>query len=219
MQPHLEFLLMDRDATSLPSSPENAHASAVVVFSALLLESLTRRATYMIDEASPVLRALGEPVSRRRGESPLSGFDVLPALNRLLSAAVDADVELGEIVEVFVLRDALVHNHLWVVGYAPDGSDIVVLEANLAAPHFGDAKYRGAVRDGRTVNLGLTVVPTQVNRADAAKVLAVVARAIRFLSAQPGASIELTSFMARVQDDSLGIEAVADRLRAAAGLS
>ena len=87
---------------------------------------------------------------------------------------VFADFRLQKAVtEVFVLRDAIFHNHLWEIDFTWRP---MTLRSAALLPHLEDAKFKTAIdlRTRRTRNLRLHLIPTQVTRRDALKVIDVV---------------------------------------------
>jgi hypothetical protein len=87
------------------------------------------------------------------------------------------------VAEVFVLRDALFHNHLWVIqsSWRP-----TKLHSATLVSYREDSKYRTAVNVGtrRTRTLRLHIVPTRVDRRDALKVIDTVWKALLFIEAK-----------------------------------
>lgn len=85
--------------------------------------------------------------------------------------------------EVFVLRDAIFHNHLWEVEFTwlP-----MTLKSATLVPHKEDSKFRAVIdtKNRRTRNLRLHLVPTRVDRRDALKALDVVWKTLLFLEKQ-----------------------------------
>jgi hypothetical protein len=74
--------------------------------------------------------------------------------------------------DVYVIRDAIFHNHLWEIEYTWGGSQSMSLKGAAKHPAFGDKKYTARVNPTtrKTKALGLSVVPTRVNRTDVKKV-------------------------------------------------
>jgi hypothetical protein len=75
--------------------------------------------------------------------------------------------------EIYVLRDAIFHNHLWEIDFSWSGSPVMVMHGATKHPAFGDKKYTARVDTikRRTKALGLSIVPTRINRTDARKVI------------------------------------------------
>ncbi|MEX2170598.1 MAG: hypothetical protein WD851_14885 [Pirellulales bacterium] len=94
---------------------------------------------------------------------------------------VFADFRLQKAVtEVFVLRDAIFHNHLWEIDFTWRP---MTLRSATLLPHLEDVKFKTAIdlRTRRTRNLRLHLIPTQVTRRDALKVIDVVWKVLLFL--------------------------------------
>ena len=74
--------------------------------------------------------------------------------------------------DVYVLRDILIHAHLWEIDYEWGGPVPMVLKAARQHPASGDEKFKKRVnfKTYRTKALGLSVFPTRVNRSDLLKV-------------------------------------------------
>ena len=85
--------------------------------------------------------------------------------------------------DIYVLRDTIFHNHLWEIEYSFGGSPDMVLHNALKDPAFGDTKYSDRVNPNtrRTKALGLSVVPTRVDRRDVHKVFKTVWKILLFL--------------------------------------
>jgi hypothetical protein len=76
------------------------------------------------------------------------------------------------LIDVYVVRDAVFHNHLWEIQYSWGGSPSMIMHTASKHPAFGDKKYGARVNPvtRRTRALGLNVVPTRVYRRDVLKV-------------------------------------------------
>ena len=74
--------------------------------------------------------------------------------------------------DVYVVRDAIFHNHLWEIEYTWGGPQSMSLIGAAKHPAFGDKKYTARVNPTtrKTKALSLSVVPTRVNRTDVKKV-------------------------------------------------
>ena len=90
------------------------------------------------------------------------------------------------LIDVYVLRDAIFHNHLWEIEYSWGGSPSMVLHAAVKHPAFGDKKYSARVnpKTRRTKALGLSVVPIRVDRRDAKRVFETVWKTLLFLESK-----------------------------------
>lgn len=73
--------------------------------------------------------------------------------------------------DVYVLRDALIHNHLWEVEYDWGGNPSMVLRHAAKSDWSGNPRHNKRVNKScRTKALGLSVLPSRVDRTDALKV-------------------------------------------------
>ena len=88
--------------------------------------------------------------------------------------------------DVYVIRDAIIHNHLWELEYSWSGSPSMTLHGAVMDPAFGDKKYRVRVNmnSRRTKALRLNVVPTRVDRRDALKIFRTLWDALLFLESK-----------------------------------
>lgn len=88
--------------------------------------------------------------------------------------------------EVYVLRDALFHNHLWEIEYTWSGSPSMTLHTAVMDSAFGDRKFKDRVnlKTRQTKALALNVVPTRVDRRDVVKVFDTVWSALLFLESK-----------------------------------
>jgi hypothetical protein len=85
--------------------------------------------------------------------------------------------------EVYVLRDAVFHNHLWEIEFSWGDSPAMVMHGATKHPAFGDKKYSARVNPitRRTKALGLSIVPIRINRTDARKVFETIWKTLLFL--------------------------------------
>lgn len=84
------------------------------------------------------------------------------------------------VTEVFVVRDAIFHNHLWKIGFTWRPNR---LHSASLVSHREDRKFNRVVNQAtrRTRNLRLHVVPTRIDRRDALKVIDVVWKTLIFI--------------------------------------
>ncbi len=136
--------------------PENAHSASVCVLAAICFESCVMRLRFV--------NPLHHDPSKRGGA--LAYFEsVHPGY---------AGIE--DLRDVFVLRDALVHNHVWTMDFSWDADFSLKRGSTVKAAFSGDKKYAERVDEAtrRTRRLGLHVVPIEVDRSDAFKVVRTV---------------------------------------------
>ena len=74
--------------------------------------------------------------------------------------------------EVYVLRDLLMHSHLWEIEYEWGGPVPMILKTATLHPGYGDQKFRDRVdmKTHRTKAIGLSVFPSRIDRRDVLKV-------------------------------------------------
>jgi hypothetical protein len=141
---------------------DNVYSTAIILLTVAALESYVTRLRYF-KGVSQSTRYLSVPEYIRH---------VFPGF-RLVKAVTD----------VFVVRDAIFHNHLWKIDF--NWRPRRVTNATLVS-HREDRKYRATVnmKTRRTRTLRLHVVPTRVDRRDALKVIDTVWKALLFLERQ-----------------------------------
>ena len=85
--------------------------------------------------------------------------------------------------DIYVVRDSIFHNHLWEIEFSWEGTPSSVLHGASKHPAFGDKKYLERVnpKTRKTKALGLSVVPTRVNKVDARKVFETLWKTLLFL--------------------------------------
>ena len=88
--------------------------------------------------------------------------------------------------DIYVLRDAIFHNHLWELEFSWGGSPSMILHGATKHPAFGDRKFSARVNPTtrRTKALGLSIVPTRVNRTDVRKVFETLWKTLLFIESK-----------------------------------
>lgn len=148
------------------SMHENGYSAALVVLLVAVLESYTARLRF-VRIAEGIGGNLGTP------ELLAKFFPALPTRD--------------ELVEVFLVRNVLAHNHVWhlnVSDFAAAGSPTLATPEELG---FQTNKHYEQVVDvsaRQTRGLRLNVNPNTVDRSDVRKVFDVVWRTLRFMNAQ-----------------------------------
>lgn len=144
---------------------ENGYSAAIIVLLVTVLESYTARLRFVRKEEA-------------------AGSLSTPALHAVYFPALPTKDEL---VEVFLCRNVLAHNHIWhldVSDYSCSGSPTLATPAELG---FQTNKHYDQVVDvaaRRTRTLQLNVNPIAVDRSDVRKVFEVVWRTLQFMSSQ-----------------------------------
>ena len=152
------------------SQLENGYASSLCILTAVWFESYAMRVRYL-NSQSPH-GSIKEPVSFIKALYP--------------------DFPLyDEMMEVFVLRDTLAHNHLWMIEFEWDDTGDMKLNSAVKDAFSGDKKYRHYVDSNtrRTKTLKLNVVPTRVCNSDFKIVLKTVFDALWFVRTKDPAHI------------------------------
>jgi hypothetical protein len=148
------------------SMHENGYSAAIVVLLATVLESYTARLRFV------------------RREEPIVGSPSAPGL---LAAYFPALPTKDELIEAFLCRNVLAHNHIWhldVSDFDRSGSPTLATPAELG---FQPNKHYEQIVDvpvRKTRILRLNVNPIAVDRSDVRKVFDVVWRTLRFMNAQ-----------------------------------
>lgn len=161
--PHLAALLKLSDPTPddavVVRAGEGAHSIATIAMLVFALESIGARLVSM---------------GHLQGSIP----------DAIVQAMTDPDRQL-ELIETIVVRNVVVHNHVWrmSVTWAADHEDVTLDDSERL---YGreTTRYRQAVEHGAvtTRRLGLHVIPTAVRRSDAYRVLAVAVWAFDVLA-------------------------------------
>jgi len=163
-----DLTLLQNDVQA--SQLENGYSSSLCILTAVWFESYTVRVRYLNSQSQH--GSIKEPVPFMKALYP--------------------DFPLyDEMMEVFVLRDTLVHNHLWMIEFSWDNTGDMKLDSAVKDAFSGDKKYRHYV-DGktrRTKKLKLNVVPTRVCNTDFKIVLKTVFDALWFVRMKDPAHI------------------------------
>jgi hypothetical protein len=87
------------------------------------------------------------------------------------------------LMEIFVLRDTLVHNHLWLIDFSWDANLGMKLHKAQKDAFSGDKKYEQYVNipARRTKKLQLNIVPIKVGRGDVKTVLTMAWDSLSFI--------------------------------------
>jgi hypothetical protein len=147
---------------------ENGYSLSIVLLLVVALESYVGRVRYLQSNAP----GGGQPRPVR-----MSVPDYLVSLRKSFRLQ-------KSLTEVFVLRDAIAHGHVWeltVSRYAGRGQ--ILLSASLL-PGYGDYKHKVVLnpRTKRSTIAGLNLVPSAVGRREVIKVIDLVWRTLEFLA-------------------------------------
>lgn len=140
------------------SMAENGYAASIAILTALVVESVCNRVRY------------------ERGDPDRKG--AVQTLRELQAAGLADDVE-----ELFVLRDAIAHNHMWEATIANDETKGLVLVSATKRPGYGDDKFDRTVdlETRQTRRLQLDVFPNRIHRQTAVVAIRKCAEVLRFL--------------------------------------
>lgn len=133
---------------------ENGYAASVVLLMVAMFESYVSRLRFLQS-------ANRRPVPEEKRNATEVVHHVFPRLRHMKALE-----------EVYVVRDLLIHNHLWEIGCHYGESGSMVLQDAKRSRASGDNKYALRVNSStrRTKALCLSVLPTRVNRTDARKI-------------------------------------------------
>jgi hypothetical protein len=136
---------------------ENGYAISIIALTAFVLEGSCGRGRYI------------------SGQEQCSAVDTLRNLG-------NSDLA-GRVEEIFVVRDAIAHAHLW---SAKISSDLQFRESPVLLPGYGDRKFERLVDpDSRkTRQLKLDIFPNRIHRATAIVALKEAAKALEFLESK-----------------------------------
>ena len=142
---------------------ESGYAASCVLLLVAMFESYASRLRY----------AQGENVAKTR-----TAIDVVLAVFPKLR-------HRKALQDVYVLRDLLMHAHVWEVEYEWGGPvPMVLLNATMHAA-YGDGKFKARVnmKTHRTKALGLSVFPSRVDRIDLHKVFETIWKTLLVIEA------------------------------------
>jgi hypothetical protein len=113
-------------------------------------------------------------------KAPQKDLDRTPVTTYLTSIYPDFPYE-NELIEAFILRDIVTHNHLWHLGIDWDDSGMVLKSARKLSS--GDKKYAAHVDvpSRKTKTLGLSVNPIRVGKSEVDKILKLMWKTFIFL--------------------------------------
>lgn len=165
LQPIVDlFDLMEQKGPKGPnevqaSRNENGYAASIAVLVALMIESVCNRVRYVLGDAD-----------HKKG--------AVQTLKDLKAGGLADDVE-----ELFVLRDAIAHNHIWEATVADDDTKGLALISARKLPGYGDPKFDRTVEPEtrQTRRLHLDVFPNRIHRQTAIVVLGKCVEVLRFL--------------------------------------
>jgi hypothetical protein len=160
------------------SHMENGYAISVIALTAFLLEGACARARYI--SGSDQKRCSPWDTLWNFGEEELA----------------------NKIEEIFVVRDAIAHAHLWKAKITWEKNDLRFHAPPVRLPGYGDKKFERLVDpDSRTTReLKLDVFPTRIHRRTAIIALKECAKALEFLESKNRQFVYLTPQHVRIGD-------------------
>lgn len=163
--------LRSEEPNEVQTSPhENGYAISIVALTAFLLEGACGRARYVS----------GSDDNRRSVAGTFRDFDRNDLADR--------------VEEIFVVRDAIAHAHLWAGKIAWTENNLKFAEKAMLLPGYGDEKFKRIVdlNSRTTRGLKLDVFPTRIHRRTAIVVLKESAKALKFLESKGRNFVYLT---------------------------
>jgi len=119
-----------------------------------------------------------------------------------------------KLMEIFVLRDTLVHNHLWMIQLSWDEKAGMKLHGAEKAAFCGDKKYEKYVdfKTRKTKKLGLNVVPTRVCNTDYKVVLRTVWKGLLFIQEKDPGHFGITNLHIKVNGQLISMQKYIDQI-------
>jgi hypothetical protein len=157
---------------------ENGYAISIIALTAFLVEGACARSRYVSGcqrercSAADTFRDLGE------------------------------DATADKVEEIFVVRDAIAHSHLWTAKISWTENDLRFVEAPTVLPGYGDKKFETNVdlSSRLTRQLKLHVFPTRIDHVTAITVLKECAGALQCLESKDRRFVYLTPQSVRFAD-------------------
>lgn len=145
---------------------ENGYCASILMLSVLVFESLVGRASH--------LRKMKTTIGRKGDKIERTSTSYV----RILDPSFPQNL-IDELEEIYVLRDALAHGHMWTIAFTirQHGTEVTSLKMHEG---YGDAKYRAIVdeKTGRTRKLGLAAIPSEIGLAEASTALKKLSEAV-----------------------------------------
>lgn len=141
---------------------ENGYASAIILLAAVLLESMLNRTMYIMDSIPNGKRS--NVLAFFKESFPDSGLH-------------------NKMVELFVVRDVIAHNHIWDAKIKWDEDYALKLVSASLSNGYGDPKFRGVIDESKrkTKLLEINLFPTRICWSDIVIVLKTVVDILLFL--------------------------------------
>jgi hypothetical protein len=170
---------------------ERGLCASICLLTAVIIESFTMRVRYLNESnESAGQRSLHKFIEQKYPEFPWS----------------------NELVEVFILRDVIAHNHLWKLESTNSDVWINLLKKEIhpLTDKFSGNKYKENVNleIGRTKILGLHVIPTQIDRTDVNKVLEIASQTLKYFSKEEGPILGVQAIMLKFRGYMLDFDSI-----------
>jgi len=136
------------------SMTEQGYSCSIILQVAVIIESFTNR-----------IRYFSKTTYRNKKRMGRIQIGALEFLKRYFKKETDL---LNKIEEIFILRDAIAHNHLWTINYNYDKDFSEAKTYHRLLKIYGDKKFKDNIcRKTRTTKiLGLNVVPIKMSKED-----------------------------------------------------
>jgi len=137
---------------------ENGYSAAIITLTVLLVESALNRTRYIFGWDSPT--------------KPLKFF----------KKAFPSSILYSKLKELFVIRDVIVHNHIWEMKYRLEEEGMKFISAKLLNS-YGNKKFKKIInsKTRKTKLLKMNLLPTEVCRKDVVIVLKSAYEILSFL--------------------------------------
>jgi hypothetical protein len=147
---------------------ENGYAISIVLLLVVALESYVGRVSYLQSR----LATGGRPKTNRT------------SIPDYLAQLISSFRLQKSLTEIFVLRDAIAHGHVWELEISDHAAHGQVLHKATLLPGYGDYKYKVALnpKTRRSSIGGLNLLPSAVGMNEVVKVLDLVYRTLDFLA-------------------------------------
>ncbi len=182
------------------SAPENGNSSAIIVLSIHLLESALHR-TFCVLKDTTKLRDAKEN-GRSMSKFFKNQFTIADFSNENERA-----VYCDELMELFAIRNALAHNHIWKATIEHKESELSFVGGpemlGYSSKDF-DARYDRTTR--KTKRLGLNIFPRRVDREDARITIITVYKILRFLENKNKDFISTAPLRIRIGNRRISLE-------------
>ena len=172
------------------NSFENGYSAALCILSVILFESYVMRVYY-----------LNQKKIEREGNKLKHAVKIVASIYPDFS-------DFNDLYEIYVLRDLIIHNHIWMSEFIWDDTSGMRLLKTEKSGFSGDPKYEDHVDQNarKTKSLRLNVVPTRVCRTDYQAVLKTVWKALEFIEKKNPNHISVTGNYVQFKGESIPLK-------------